>query len=65
MSLFTRGPLTRNWGVHPTGITTPAANAWQPGPIVRAPGIGLSLPPRSIAMDPSDRTTWTRRVRWT
>ena len=65
MSLFTRGTLTRNWGVHATGITVPPANAWNPGPIVRGRSVGLTLPPATIAMDPSDRRTWTRPVRWT
>lgn len=63
--LWTRGPLTRNWGVHATGITVSPAVYPGPRPILRGGTVGLHLPPVHRAMDPSDPKTWTGEVRFT
>jgi hypothetical protein len=56
----------RNWSVVPGGIATPAVNAWQGGgPIRRGGPVHLNIPPTAIAMDPSNRSTWRRPVRFT
>lgn len=63
--LWTRGNLTRTWGVHDTGITTHPAAGWNPGPLLRGGPISILLPPAKIEMDPSDPRTWQRPVRYT
>lgn len=57
--------LERNWKAIPGGIAVPAANSWSRGTLLRGAGAALRLPPAAIPMDPSDRGTWSRPVRFT
>ncbi len=65
MSLFTRGVMTRTWGVSGTGLEVPPVNGWRGGIMVRGGEIPVILPPPAVVMDPSDPATWTVPVRWT
>jgi hypothetical protein len=68
--MWTRGRLSRNFDVGPTGLTTPRANAWERGTLVRGGAASVELPPGpgtgyGYAMDPSNPRTWRRPVRFT
>lgn len=63
--MITRPHFQRNWTAIPGGIATPAANSWSRGTIVRLGPVVLTMPPAVIQMDPSDRMTWRRPVRFT
>jgi len=68
--MWTRGILTRNWSVSPSGLNAPRANAWERGELVRGGVAAVTLPPGpgngyGYAMDPSNPRTWRRPVRWT
>jgi hypothetical protein len=59
--MWTRGRLRR---IH----TAPVPHVWldtRQGALQGAGAIPLKLPPPSVAMDPSDKRTWTRTVRFT
>lgn len=59
--MWTRGRLRR---IH----TPPVPHVWRDtrqGALQGSGAIPLNLPPAVIAMDPSDKRTWTRVVRFT
>lgn len=63
--MFTRGRLVRHrWGRAGIGMGVPHVHGWRNGMVVGAGAVPLVLPPPVVMMDPSDRRTWTRPVRW-
>lgn len=65
MSMWTRGEVRRTWGVSGIGMTVPQVNSWRRGIVIRSGAIPVVLPPPAVALDPSDRRTWTVPVRFT
>jgi hypothetical protein len=57
--MWTRGRLRR---IH----TPPVPHVWRDTRTLQGSGaIPFNLPPLSVAMDPSDKRTWSRPVRFT
>lgn len=59
--MFTRRHVTRAHVPHPV----PHVPGWRAGAIQGAGEVRFIPPPPVVMMDPSDKRTWRRPVRWT